>query len=149
MKKNSIKDRAKKVPVEVKNMVIRSMGTARAINKILDKQGKTRRELADMLGKKESEISKWMRGTHNFTYLTICKIEAVLGERLILLPEEATQTIYVVQPIAADAEQSICFKSTNEDDWITVGQRYSFSVEQNVSSFQNVKNKPVIVECPN
>ncbi len=32
-----------------------------------------------MLGKNESEISKWMRGTHNFTIDTISSIEEALG----------------------------------------------------------------------
>lgn len=32
-----------------------------------------------MLNKKESEISKWMRGTHNFTLDTISSIEQALG----------------------------------------------------------------------
>ena len=32
-----------------------------------------------MLGKKEYEISKWMRGTHNFTIETVSSIENVLG----------------------------------------------------------------------
>lgn len=36
-----------------------------------------------MLGKKEPEISKWMRGTHNFTIGTIAAIEAALGEPIL------------------------------------------------------------------
>lgn len=36
-----------------------------------------------MLGKKESEISKWMRGTHNFTIDTITSIENALGTPIL------------------------------------------------------------------
>lgn len=36
-----------------------------------------------MLGKKESEISKWMRGTHNFTIETILSIERVLDTHIL------------------------------------------------------------------
>ena len=36
-----------------------------------------------MLGKKESEISKWMRGTHNFTIETLAAIEDSLGEPIL------------------------------------------------------------------
>ena len=43
----------------------------------------TQKNLADMLGKKESEISKWMSGTHNFTLKTIAKIESVLNVCII------------------------------------------------------------------
>ncbi len=36
-----------------------------------------------MLDKNESEISKWMRGTHNFTIDTIAQIEKALGEPIL------------------------------------------------------------------
>jgi transcriptional regulator with XRE-family HTH domain len=39
----------------------------------------TQKDLADLLGKKESEISKWMTGTHNFTIRSIAKIERALN----------------------------------------------------------------------
>ena len=39
-----------------------------------------------MLNKKESEISKWLSGTHNFEIKTIAKIESVLEENIIQVP---------------------------------------------------------------
>ena len=53
------------------------------ICEILKEQGKDQKTLALSLGKSEAEISKWMRGTHNFTLKTLAKIEVVLGEPLI------------------------------------------------------------------
>jgi transcriptional regulator with XRE-family HTH domain len=88
-KKNSILERRKKVGQDVKNMVAHSMATVKEIYRILDKNGLTQKELAQRLGKFESEISKWLSGTHNFTYLTVGKIEAALGERLIITVSEA------------------------------------------------------------
>lgn len=41
------------------------------------------KDLAAMLGKSESEISKWMRGTHNFTIDTISCIEAAIGAPIL------------------------------------------------------------------
>lgn len=38
---------------------------------------------AEMLGKRPSEISKWLSGNHNFTLDTIFEIEERLGETLI------------------------------------------------------------------
>ncbi len=40
-----------------------------------------------MLDKNESEISKWMRGTHNFTIETISQIENVLGVHILQVVE--------------------------------------------------------------
>ena len=51
---------------------------------------------AAMIGKKESEISKWLKGTHNFTLRTIAKISAVLEEPIIeVAGEHKTNNEYV------------------------------------------------------
>lgn len=67
---------------EVKRFVDHSFDVVNKIHELLEKQGKTQRDLANLMGKKESEISKWMQGTHNFTLKSITKIESILGERL-------------------------------------------------------------------
>ena len=36
-----------------------------------------------MMGKTETEVSRWLSGTHNLTMATICKISAALGEDVI------------------------------------------------------------------
>lgn len=49
------------------------------IHEILEAKGISQKELAEMLGKKESQVSKWMTGTHNFTIRTLALLEARLG----------------------------------------------------------------------
>lgn len=53
---------------------------------ILRQKGMCQRDLALLLGKRESEISKWMRGTHNFTLSTIAGIQDALGEKILDTP---------------------------------------------------------------
>ncbi|MCX4369943.1 MAG: helix-turn-helix transcriptional regulator [Duncaniella sp.] len=53
------------------------------IHAILQERGLKQKDLANMLNKKESEISKWMRGTHNFTIETISSIEEALGTPIL------------------------------------------------------------------
>jgi transcriptional regulator with XRE-family HTH domain len=72
---------------EVKRFVDHSFDIVNRIYDLLEKQGKTQRDLANLMGKKESEISKWMQGTHNFTLKSLAKIESVLGEKLIVAPK--------------------------------------------------------------
>ncbi|MDP1801852.1 MAG: helix-turn-helix transcriptional regulator [Bacteroidota bacterium] len=132
MKKNRIKDRAKKVPEDVKQMVIKSMATARYINGILEKQGKSQKDLALSLGKKESEISKWLRGSHNFTFKTICKIEVALGEQIFLLPTQAIQNIYFLKQ-TSQSEETICLSSSEELGYT------SFNNDKNFKACLNVR----------
>jgi len=84
MKRNNrLENRRKKISKDVDLYVNQSFDIVDRIHKILAKQGKEQRDLAKALGKKESEISKWMSGTHNFTIKTLAKIEAVLDEPII------------------------------------------------------------------
>lgn len=80
MKRSSIIEaRRAKVSPEVRRRVDLSFRIVDRIHSILDAKGLKQKDLANMLGKNESEISKWMRGTHNFTIETITTIENVLG----------------------------------------------------------------------
>lgn len=56
------------------------------IHDVLEEYGLKQRDLARRLNKTEAEISKWMRGTHNFTLETICAIEEALGCALLQVP---------------------------------------------------------------
>ena len=68
---------------DVKAEVDLSFAIVDKIELLLKEKGKTQRELAEALGKKEAEVSRWMRGTHNFTIRTLAKISNVLGTQII------------------------------------------------------------------
>ena len=84
MKRSSIIEAHRpKVSPEVRKSVTLSFLIVDRIHAILEERGLKQKDLANMLGKKESEISKWMRGTHNFTIETISSIENVLGSPIL------------------------------------------------------------------
>ena len=84
MKRSSIiDDRRQKVNPEVRQMVNLSFKIVDRIHTILENKGLKQKDLALRLGKNESEISRWMRGTHNFTIDTLISIEDALGEPII------------------------------------------------------------------
>ena len=53
------------------------------IREILKAKGLTQKDFARLLNKRDSEISKWLTGRHNFTTQTIARIETALGSKLI------------------------------------------------------------------
>lgn len=57
------------------------------INAILREKGLSQNQLASRMDKKPSEISKWLKGNHNLTLRSIAKLQAELGETLIVIPE--------------------------------------------------------------
>ena len=80
MKKSSIIEaRRAKVSPEVRRRVDLSFLIIDRIHNILEEKGLRQKDLANLLGKKESDISRWMQGTHNFTIDTILSIENALG----------------------------------------------------------------------
>ena len=80
MKKNVILESIRQeTPAYIKREIDLSFYIVDRISEILQLRGMTQKDLADLLGKKESEISKWMTGTHNFTIRSIAKIERALN----------------------------------------------------------------------
>ena len=71
------------VPQETKREVGMSIDIANRICVILKEKEMTQKDLAHKLGKRESEVSKWTSGSHNFTISTIAKIETALGQDIL------------------------------------------------------------------
>lgn len=82
-KSNVIESRRTIISAEVRKRVDFSFQIVDRIQDLLDERGLRQKDLALMLNKNESEISKWMRGTHNFTIDTILNIEKVLGSPIL------------------------------------------------------------------
>lgn len=65
------------------------------VNQILREKGISKKELAEKLEKKPSEISKWLNGEHNFTLRSIAKLQAELGEPLLEIANHKTQPEFI------------------------------------------------------
>lgn len=84
MKRSSILgNRRKSVSPYVREKENLSFQIVDRIHEILKSKGLQQKDLANMLGKSEAEISKWMRGTHNFTIDTLVKIETALDAPIV------------------------------------------------------------------
>ena len=68
---------------EVRQSVALSFRIVDRIHEILEEKGLKQKDLAQRLGKSEAEISKWMRGTHNFTIDTLVSIEDALDTPIV------------------------------------------------------------------
>ena len=79
------------IPEEKKLLVEKLFDITDQILDILERKNMTQKELAQRLQKSESEISKWMKGTHNFTEETIAKIELALGEPITITMKQAEE----------------------------------------------------------
>ena len=82
-KRSTVLDRIRKFRAKYIDIFIdNSFDMSHRIQYLLDINNLDQKDLARQLNKKESEISKWMSGSHNFTLKTLAKIEDVLGDKL-------------------------------------------------------------------
>jgi ribosome-binding protein aMBF1 (putative translation factor) len=72
-------------------LVRRQMHIATRIDDGLKAKGWSQRQFAINMGKRPSEVTKWLSGTHNFTLETLSMIESYLGITLIIIPEGELQ----------------------------------------------------------
>lgn len=91
MKRNKILDRIRKYRSKYVDIFVDyTFDLSKRIQFLLDKNDMDQKALAKALGKNESEISKWLSGSHNFTLKTIARIEDVLGGKLLEIVNEET-----------------------------------------------------------
>jgi ribosome-binding protein aMBF1 (putative translation factor) len=61
----------------------RKMRIASIINDAMRAKGLGKKQFADKVGRKPSEITEWLSGTHNFTIETFAHIEKVLNIEIL------------------------------------------------------------------
>ncbi|AFU69463.1 transcriptional regulator, XRE family protein [Psychroflexus torquis ATCC 700755] len=100
MKRSKILERIRKVRAKYIDIFVdNTFDLSGRIQYLLDKKGMEQKDLARELKKNESEISKWLSGSHNFTLKTLAKIEAVLGERLLEVVANEGATVNKIEII--------------------------------------------------
>lgn len=107
MKKNALFEKClANVAPEVMKEVSLNVDIANRIYDLIKAKKMTQREFATLMGKRESEISRWLTGSHGFTTATLAKISTVLGESIVEVKRES-ETKYFFVPMGV-------FTSPNE-----------------------------------
>ena len=89
MKRSKILEKRRTmISEETREWVDFSFKIADRIHCVLASKGLTK------LGKSEAEISKWMRGTHNFTISTIKKIEVALDCEILSVKKTLDGSVF-------------------------------------------------------
>ncbi|MCD8386679.1 MAG: helix-turn-helix transcriptional regulator [Bacteroidales bacterium] len=71
------------VPKEIQEEVNLEFDVSNRVYQFMQAKGITKKELAGALGKRPSEITKWLSGQHNFTLRTIAMFTAFFGQTII------------------------------------------------------------------
>lgn len=70
-------------PPEVNRQVDLSFQISNRVYELLEQKNMSQKDLAKRLGKTETEVSRWLSGTHNLTLATIAKLSVALDDDII------------------------------------------------------------------
>ena len=71
------------VPQEMKAEINLSFEIANKIAKLMAAKGLSKKQFADAIGKRPSEVTKWLSGQHNFTISTLTLISQFFGQQIV------------------------------------------------------------------
>ena len=83
---NPIMDEVRKryLTPEIQKQVDMQVMIANRIYDLLKEKGMSQKDLAQRLGKTETEVSRWLSGTQNFTMASLAKIAVALDDDIII-----------------------------------------------------------------
>lgn len=84
--KNKFQQMVSEIPQQVKTEVDLSFAISDEIAMLMQERGLSKKQFAESLGKKPSEVTKWLSGQHNFTIRTLSMLSDFFGKPLIIIP---------------------------------------------------------------
>ena len=118
MKNKNYKEFFSDLPKDSEIFVNKSVEISDRIEDLLIRKKLSQRQFASLMDKKESEISKWLSGTHNFTLKTLARIEAILNENIIEVRSRIDLTV--------DYDFELFIKN-NIEEYLIVNQEHIIS----------------------
>lgn len=71
------------IPEVVRNEVDLSFEISDRIDFLMHEKGLTKKQFADAIGRRPSEITKWLSGQHNFTIATLAMLSSFFGRPIV------------------------------------------------------------------
>lgn len=128
MKKNPrLEERRSSIPKGIDIFVTRSFEIVDRIHEILQTKKLDQKDLARLLGKQESEISKWMSGTHNFTLKTLTRIEDVLKSSVFKVLNKEKDKSKENRPVLLIIDKK--YTQINQGNNISIGNLQDFEIK--------------------
>lgn len=81
--RNRYREMVAQVPQPIKEEVNLSFAISNRIEALMKERGLSKKQFADEIGKRPSEITRWLSGQHNFTISTLAMLSAFFGKSII------------------------------------------------------------------
>ena len=81
--KNNYMDMVRQVPDEIKEEINLTFAISNKIDELMRERELSKKQFADQIGRRPSEITRWLSGQHNFTVSTLAMLSAFFGKSII------------------------------------------------------------------
>lgn len=81
--KNKYMDMVRLVPDEIKEEINLTFTISNKIDELMRERELSKKQFADQIGRRPSEIIRWLSGQHNFTVSTLAMLSAFFGKSII------------------------------------------------------------------
>ncbi len=81
--KKAYRNMVASVPAEIKAEIDLSFAISGRIDTLISERGLSKKQFAEALGRRPSEITKWLSGEHNFTIATIATLSSFFDKPII------------------------------------------------------------------
>lgn len=71
------------IPREQREETRLSFAISNRLDSLMQERGLNRKQLAEALGKRPNEITRWLSGEHNFTIATLAMLSTFFGKPII------------------------------------------------------------------
>lgn len=83
--------------------------------------GMNQKQLAAKLGKKESEVSRWLGGMHNLTLRNLARLNVALGAKVIIVPPADAQPAFIFTSGSAKRNDPYAVKPASSQPYVIPG----------------------------
>ena len=84
---DSLHDLIAGIPEDLQIQTKLSVAIAARIESLMRQEGLSNKQFSDALGRRPSEVTKWLSGEHNFTIATLSRLSAYFGKSIIEVPD--------------------------------------------------------------
>ena len=81
--KNTYRKMLESAPADIKAEIDLSFAVSDRIDALMNERGLSKKQFSDALGRRPSEITKWLSGQHNFTLSTLAMLSSFFGQPII------------------------------------------------------------------
>ncbi len=71
------------IPLEKREETRLSFAISNRLDALMKEKGLNRKQLAEAIGKRPNEVTRWLSGEHNFTLATLAMLSTFFGQPII------------------------------------------------------------------